>query len=149
MSEMKICMVAPGCKAWERLAAFAENCSWSAGAFLDRDMRNGAFTDWERVFAAMDGERIAGFCTLARTDCIENLPYTPYIGYVFVAEEYRGHRLSQRMIDAACAYARGLGFEAVYLISDHENLYEKYGFEVIGRKMAPWGAMEKIYRKEI
>ena len=149
MSEIKICAVAPGGKGWERLAAFAGNCSWRAGAFMAQDMRNGAFTGWERVFAAMDGERIAGFCTLARTDCIENLPYTPYIGYVFVAEEYRGHRLSQRMIDAACAYARGLGFVSVYLVSDHENFYEKYGFKVIDRKMAPWGAMEKIYRKEI
>lgn len=149
MSGMKICIVAPGSEDWERLAAYAENCSWSAGAFLAKDMRRGAFTGWECVFAAMAGEKIAGFCTLARKDCIENLPYTPYIGYVFVAEEYRGHRLSQRMIDAACACARGRGFEAVYLVSDHENLYEKYGFEVVDRKMAPWGAMEKIYRKEI
>jgi hypothetical protein len=31
----------------------------------------------------------------------------------------------------------------VYLVSDHENLYEKYGFRVIDRKTAPWGSEEK------
>lgn len=28
-------------------------------------------------------------------------------------------------------------FSDCYLVSDHENFYEKYGFTVIGRKMAP------------
>ncbi|MDO4298341.1 MAG: hypothetical protein Q4C59_07700 [Lachnospiraceae bacterium] len=37
------------------------------------------------------------------------------------------------------------GFEEVYLVSDHVNLYEKYGFSVVDRKMAPWGEEEKIY----
>ena len=149
MSEINICAVAPASREWERLAVFAENCSWRAGAFLARDMRNGMFTGWERVFAAMDGEQFAGFCTLARKDCIENLPYTPYIGYVFVSEPYRGQRLSQRMISTAVEYARSQGFDGVFLISDHENLYEKYGFEVIDRQVAPWGEMEKIYRRLI
>jgi len=149
MSRLIIIEVRPGSVVWERLAAFAENCSWRAGKSLARDMRNGAFTGWEQVFAAVDEEEFAGFCTLARKDCIENLPYLPYIGYVFVDERYRGKRLSQKMIDAAAEYARSLGFEQVYLISDHENLYEKYGFEVVDRRLAPWGEMEKIYRKEL
>lgn len=25
------------------------------------------------------------------------------------------------------------------------NLYAKYGFEIIDRKMIPWGSVEKIY----
>jgi N-acetylglutamate synthase-like GNAT family acetyltransferase len=29
------------------------------------------------------------------------------------------------------AYAKELGFEKIYLVSDHVNLYEKYGFSVI------------------
>ena len=149
MRTIRIEAVAPGTNEWARLAEFARECSWKAGAFLARDMRGGAFSDWERVFAAWDGDQIAGYCTLAKKDCIEALPYFPYIGYVFVDERYRGERLSQRMIEAAAEYARGPGFEYVYLISDHENLYEKYGFEVIDRQLAPWGEMEKIYRKRI
>ena len=149
MREIMISPVEPGSADWEMLAAFAQACSWSAGPFMAQDMRNGAFTGWERVFAAMADDEFAGFCTLARKDCIEGLPYCPWIGYVFVAEAFRGQRLSRRLIGTAEEYARVLGFENVYLISDHENFYEKYGYEVIDRKEAPWGSMEKIFRKRL
>ena len=43
------------------------------------------------------------------------------------------------------AYLKSIHFEKVYIVSDHENLYEKYGFNVIDRKIAPWGSEEKIY----
>jgi len=112
-------------------------------------MEEGAFTQWERVVVAFDGQEIAGFCTAAQKDCIPDVPYTPYIGYVFVDEKYRGHRLSQRLISYAFGYLKTVGFEKVYLVSDHENLYEKYGFRVIDRKMSPWGEMEKIYLHEL
>lgn len=36
----------------------------------------------------------------------------------------------------------------MYLVSDHENLYEKYGFRVIDRKIASCGSEEKIYIRE-
>lgn len=134
---------------WQDVRAFAAVCSWRAGAALAREMENDTFTAWERVIAAFDGNRLAGFCTVAQTDCIADLPYTPYIGYVFVNEAYRGHRLSAKMIDFAAAYLKTCGFDCVYLISDHENLYEKYGFTVVDRQIAPWGALEKIYMRTL
>lgn len=132
---------------WNVLADYAENCSWGAGRTLAEEMRQNHFTGWERVILAEDQGRIAGYCTVSGTDCIPDVPYTPYIGMLFVGEEYRGKRLSQRMIDDASEYLKELGFSEVYLVSDHENLYEKYGFQVIDEKMAPWGRMQKIYRK--
>lgn len=47
---------------------------------------------------------------------------------MFVGEKYRGNRLSQKLIIKAMAYAKDLGFKKIYLVSDHENLYKKYGF---------------------
>ena len=132
---------------WNVLADYAENCSWGAGKTLAEEMRQNHFTGWERVILAEDQGRIAGYCTVSGTDCIPDVPYMPYIGMLFVGEEYRGKRLSQRMIDDASEYLKELGFSEVYLVSDHENLYEKYGFQVIDEKMAPWGRMQKIYRK--
>ncbi len=58
-----------------------------------------------------------------------------------------GNRLSQRMIEFAGEYLKQAGFSEAYLISDHENLYEKYGYEVVDKKQAPWGSIEKIYKK--
>jgi ribosomal protein S18 acetylase RimI-like enzyme len=138
-------LLTAGSEKWNRLAAYAEACSWNAGKALARAMKNREFTDWERVLAALDGERICGYCTISKTDCIPGVSYTPYIGFLFVDEACRGHRLSQQMIRCAMDYLKSLGFPSVYLVSDHENLYEKYGFRVIDRKKAFWGPLEKIY----
>ena len=64
---------------------------------------------------------------------------------MFVDEIYRGNRLSQQLICYAMNYLKSIGFNKVYIVSDHVNLYEKYGFEVIDRRIAPWGSEEKIY----
>lgn len=136
-------------KLWSKVKKYAENCSWRAGKALAQMMDKGAFQDWERVVAALDGEEICGYCTVAKTDCIPDVEYTPYIGFLFVDEAYRGNRLSQQIILHAMDYLKSVGFEKVYLVSDHVNLYEKYGFQVIDRKMAPWGEEEKIYVQKL
>ena len=135
---------------WRPTADFADSCSWRAGKWLAEQMHQGSFSDWERVFVAVDEERIMGFCTLAKTDCIVDVPYTPYVGYVFVDEAFRGHRLSEKLIVAAADYARTLGFDRVYLVSDHENLYERFGFVKIDEKPAPWNpdVMESIFARD-
>ena len=134
---------------WSKVRDYAEGCGWIAGKELAEHMDNNFFGDWERIVVATDGEKICGYCTAAKTDCIPNVPYTPYIGYLFVDEAYRGNRVSQQMICYAMDYLRSVGFHEVYLVSDHKNLYEKYGFHVIDRKMAPWGAEEKIYTQKL
>ena len=133
---------------WENVKAYAENCSWRAGKSLANNMNSNAFSDWERVIIAVDKEDICGFCTVTKTDCIPDVDYTPYIGYLFVDEAYRGNRLSEKLIQYAMNYLKSVGFDKVYLVSDHVNLYEKYGFRVIDRKIAPWGTEEKIYMRE-
>lgn len=130
---------------WNEVKDYAQNCSWRVGEALARAMERNSFEDWERVIVAVSDEKICGYCTVEKTDCIKNVPYTPYISFVFVGEEYRGNRLSQRLIEYTMKYLRSQGFNKVYLISDHENLYEKYGFSVVDHKIAPWGEEEKIY----
>lgn len=136
---------------WQSLIAYGDACSWSAGRYFADYMRSNSLRDWERVFIAYEENEIAGYCTFSRKDCIPNVPYTPYIGYVFVGEAYRGHRLSQKMIDAVISYATNLSFQQVYLVSDHKNLYEKYGFVKVDEKPAPWNPdeMETIFMYEI
>lgn len=146
---MKFLTITPADTMWEKVSQFALNCSWNAGKNLSRDMSENVFTDWERVIVALNDANIAGYCTVAKKDCIPNVPYTPYIGYMFVDERYRGNRLSQKLISHAMSYLKALGFQQVFLVSDHENLYEKYGFKVIDRKLAPWGEIEKIYMHDL
>ena len=142
---MQIKSLVYGNELWNAVAQYAQNCSWKAGPSLAKQMQEDKFSDWERVFVALDNDNIAGFCTLAKTDCIPDVTYTPYISFVFVGEKYRGNRLSEKLIVFALTYAKELGFDKVYLVSDHINLYEKYGFVKIDEKEAPWGAIETIF----
>ena len=146
---MQLVMPSPGDALWERVRAYAQECSWRAGESLAGDMRRGAFSDWERVIAAVRDGEVCGYCTVAKTDCLPDAPYTPYIGYIFVGEAHRGNRLSERMIEFAMGYLKSLGFDRAHIVSDHENLYEKFGFAVIDRREAPWGAIEKVYMRKL
>ena len=134
---------------WSDVRDYAEACSWNAGKALADRMDKKEFTDWERIIVALDKERICGYCTVSKTDCIPEVSYTPYIGFMFIDELYRGKRLSQQLIQYSMNYLKSVGFEKVYLVSDHINLYEKYGFSVIDRKIAPWGSEEKIYVQDL
>lgn len=138
-------MITSSDELWSAVRDYAKGCSWRAGESLANAMDGHCFTDWERVIIALDNQKICGYCTVAKTDCIPDVPYTPYIGYLFVGEEHRGRRLSQKLIQYAMHYLKSIGFDKVYLVSDHENLYEKYGFEIVDYKKASWGSVEKIY----
>ena len=143
---MRISILEPQDTRRDELIEYACNCSWSAGSFLAQLMEAGAFKDdWERVIYAYNRQGICGFCTVSRHDCIRDVEYSPYIGFVFVDESQRGSRVSQHMIELAMNYLRSQGFKEVYLVSDHENLYEKFGFRVIDHAMAPWGSMQQIF----
>lgn len=154
---MEIKALVPTDPLWPELMAYAASCSWKAGPFLAKDMENEIFTDWERVFAALEsrtgsspkGTEIAGYCTFARKDCIPDVPYTPYIGYMFVDEKYRGRRLSGQLIKAVLDYAGKSGFSRVYLVSGEKGLYEKYGFRKIDEKKDVWGNDEQIFMTEL
>lgn len=146
---VKIRTITPTDALWNQVANYAENCSWGAGKSLSEKMKSLFFSDWERVIVCLEDDKICGYCTVAKDDCIEDVSYSPYIGYIFVDESHRGNRLSLKMIEFAMRYLKSIGFDRVHIVSDHENLYEKYGFSVVDRSIAPWGEIEKIYLKKL
>ncbi len=126
--------------------SYAENCSWRAGKELARLMRRNEFKDWEKVFAVCENGRIAGFCTLTGKDELSpEYPFTPFIGFVFVDEEFRGKRVSGELIGAAVRYAHKIGFENVYIMSGEVGLYEKYCFSKIGDFETIYGGTEQLF----
>ena len=134
---------------WHRLTDYAENCSWIAGKHLAEMLRNNSFRKWESVFAAFHDNEIIGFCTFLETDYYPENRYSPWISTVFVDENYRGNRLSQKMIEAVIEYARGQGFRTVYIPSDMTGFYEKYGFEKIDTLINYGGDTDKIFARNI
>jgi hypothetical protein len=81
---------------WKKTMDYAKNCSWNTEKSLAKQMKGNDFSDWERVFIALENENITGYCKFVKKDCILNVDYTPYIGFVFVGEPYRGNRISEK-----------------------------------------------------
>lgn len=134
---------------FNKLIDYAKNCSWVAGNHLAELLENNAFTDWECAFAAIDDDRIVGFCTFMKTDYYPENKYSPWISTVFVDEKYRGKRISQQMIETVIDYAKGCRFPNVYIPSDMTGFYEKYGFEKIDALKNYGGEIDNVYVKNI
>lgn len=137
-------------KLWNETISFAENCSWKAGIYLAELMRQNKFLDWERVFVAYDDGRVVGYCTFVEKDeSPERYDFSPFIGFVFVDEQYRGKRISEIIIKEVIKYAGELGYDVVYIMSDEQGFYEKYGFEKIGDYETIYGSVEQLFAMEI
>ena len=144
----EIFLMTQGHPYWNETIVLAEGCSWRAGPFLAKKMRDNDFTSQERVCAACVDGKVAGYCTFAEKDELpEKYEFTPFIGFVFVSEPYRGKRLSEAMIQAITQYARGLGYEKIYIMSGEIGLYEKYGFEKTGDYKTIYGTTDQLFVK--
>lgn len=139
-----------GHKLWDKTIEFAKKCSWGAGTCLAKKMKHNDFESNERVFIALCDDDIAGFCTLTNKDELPTeYDFEPFIGFVFVDSKYRGHRLSERLIDAACEDAEKQGYAAIYIMSGEIGLYEKYGFKKIGDYKTIYDSVDQLFSRDI
>lgn len=134
---------------WNALMDYAENCPWTAGKHLAYIMRENKFQDWESVFAAIEDNKIIGYCTFMKTDYYPENRYSPWISTLFVDESKRGNRVSLKIIETVIEYAKSKQFSKVYIPSDMTGFYEKYGFEKIDELKNYGGDIDNIFMKEI
>lgn len=147
---IEILAIKQGDNYWNRTISFAENCSWKAGTLLADLMKKNTFLEWERVFIACEDVQIAGYCTFTKKDELpDKYDFSPFIGFVFVDEKYRGKRISEMMIKAATKYASESGYDVIYIMSGEIGLYEKFGFEKLGNYETIYGTIEQIFVKPI
>lgn len=135
---------------WDETISFAEDCSWKAGPYLARRMRNNEFKEVERVIVATDDNKPVGYCTFSLKDELpETSEYSPFIGFVFVDEKARGKRVSEKMIAVASEYAKNVGYDKLYIVSGEIGLYEKSGFEKLGDVETTYGTVDQLFFKRL
>lgn len=128
---------------------FANNCSWICGKHISDNVRNNVFKDWEAEFVALDGNKIVGYTSIMKTDYYPTDEYFPWVSGIFVAEEYRGNRISGLLIDYANEYAKSFGFSKTYIPSEYLGLYEHYGYQYVRDIRNYGGEMDHLFVKEI
>ncbi len=134
----------------EKLTYFVENfyCE-EAKEHVSWVLRTWQYTEWEAPFVAMINGRIVGMASITKTDYYPLPEIYPWVSCIFVLEDYRGHRISERLISYANEYAREFGFKKTYIPSIHVGLYEKYGYHYIEDIVNYGGGADRLYVKEI
>lgn len=90
-------------------------------------------------------DEIIGSYGLITNDFISRQDLWPWLCALYVDENYRGKALGGKLLEHGRREAFKLGFEKLYLATDHIGYYEKYGWEYIGTGYHPWGDESRIY----
>lgn len=133
----------------DNLVNYANSCNREAGPILAQKMKNNDFLDWERIFIATENDKITWFCTFSKKDWIPDCDYSPFVWFIFVDENYRWKRLSEKMINEVEEYAKTLNYKKLYIVSDHKWLYEKYWFKKCDEKADELWRIESIFSRNI
>lgn len=130
-----------------------DKCDWRAGAFLRSLLLENRLKELcgesTRLLLLADGEKLVSFCTLAEQDDIRDTDITPWIGFVYTYPEYRGHRYVGRLLERACELAKEDGHKHVYISTNEDGLYEKYGFSFWKMMKDMEGSDSKVYKTDL
>lgn len=91
---------------------------------------------------------IVGGCGLIENDFVDRTDLKPYICAVFVEPKYRMQRIAFLLLLNVRRHAADLGFEKLYLCTDHTSFYEKCGWKHIGFGTQHSGDISRIYEAE-
>lgn len=150
MDTIEIKKVDRGTDLADKLICFVKNFSWEeVKDHMLGVLREWAFTDWETVFVAIADGRIVGMASIMKTDYYPLPEIYPWISSVFVTEDYRGYRISEKLIDFANEYAKEIGFERTYIPTEFIGLYEKYGYCYIKDIVNYGNGIDRLYAKEL
>lgn len=101
------------------------------------------------TFLMLKDNRIIGFYQLIEQELLVRKDLSPWIAPLFIDKSERGQGLGALLLQHARKTVGGqLGYDKVYLTTDHIQYYEKYGFREIGLSQFEWGRPSKIYEHD-
>ncbi len=100
-------------------------------------------------YLLMEGDTVVGCAGLITNDFISRMDLWPWLCALYVEPEFRCKGNAGLLIAQCIKDAKAAGFEKLYLCTDHESFYERYGFEYMATGYHPWGESSRIYVKNI
>lgn len=82
-----------------------------------------------RWYVVCDQEKIIAGLGVIENDFHERKDLTPNVCAVYVDQEYRNRGIAGQMLNHLCADMKAAGIETLYLLTDHDSFYERYGWE--------------------
>ena len=92
---------------------------------------NGSGPAWPQWYLALAGEAIAGGLGVIENDFHDRPDLAPNVCAVYVEPEHRCKGLAGVLLKQACWDMQGRGVNTLYLITDHDSFYERYGWQFL------------------
>ena len=82
-------------------------------------------------YVVVRGGRIIAGCGVIENDFHERKDLAPNVCAVYVDEEFRCRGIAGYMLGFVCEDMKKLGYDTLYLVTDHIGFYERYGWEYL------------------
>lgn len=82
-------------------------------------------------YLAMEGERIVGGMGVIENDFHDRKDLTPNVCAVYVEEDCRCQGIAGALLELVCRDMGEKGVDTLYLLTDHDSFYERYGWEFL------------------
>ena len=85
---------------------------------------------YPKTIILLKNNELIGFYQITDHDNDSTL-YTPWLANVFVKKEYRNQGYGRILIESIPNYMNKLNINTLYLHTRHQNLYEKFGWQLM------------------
>lgn len=82
-------------------------------------------------YLCLDGDKIVGGLGVIENDFHDRKDLTPNVCAVYTEEEYRNKGIAGKLLDMVVSDMKSKGITPIYLVTDHEGFYERYGWEFL------------------
>ncbi len=96
-------------------------------------------------YVVVRGRKIVAGCGVVENDFHERKDLAPNVCAVFVDEEFRRQGIAGFLLQSVCADMASLGVPTLYLLTDHDSFYERYGWQFHSWVRSSDGALCRLY----
>lgn len=96
-------------------------------------------------YLCYDEKQVVGGIGVIENDFHDRKDLAPNVCAVYVEKAYRGQKIAGLMLQFVCQQMSQAGIDTLYLITDHENFYQRYGWQYYGEVKEDSGSMTKMF----
>ena len=108
---------------------FSDKWSVPLSAYIESmsdSLENAPVPQW---YAAIDSDRIIGGLGVIENDFHDRKDLAPNVCAVYVEETHRMQGIAAKLLNRVCEDMHKQGINTLYLLTDHNNFYERCGWE--------------------
>lgn len=99
-------------------------------------------------YVALEGGAILGGLGVIENDFHDRKDLAPNVCAVYTEEAHRGKGIAGALLETVCQDMAALGVHTLYLLTDHDRFYERYGWEFFCMAQGDGeGGAARLYRK--